>query len=139
MLSHDKILFHMLFGTCHHTPCIFGINHPLWIIRNRIPSLNSWRKKNDDLDRSNRSSVDLLDNCKMLDCEEESIDHNQIAESKPNDKISFAKFSKFSYFFKTYCQTKIAEADIIPIRIIYVFSLKNQSWNTFQFILAKKH
>ena len=64
----------------------------------------------------------------MLDCEEESIDHNQIAESKPNDKIfPMRNFRKFSNFFKTYCQTKIAEADIIPIRIIYVFSLKNQS------------
>ena len=62
----------------------------------------------------------------MLDCEEEPIDHNQITESKMI-KFPMRNSRKFSNFFKTYCQTKIAEADIIPIRIIYVFSLKNQS------------
>ena len=39
-------------------------------------------KKNDDFDRPNRSSVDLLDNCKMLDCEEEPIDLHQNNDSK---------------------------------------------------------
>ena len=67
-------------------------------------SLNPCIKQNGDKDLPNRSSVDISENCKMLDCEEEIIPQHHENQSKlPSWILEFCG-KYFFQSFKIYCQ-----------------------------------